>query len=227
MASAPVIERPELHSGDRMTRAEFHRIYEQMPDHVQAELIGGIVYLSSPLKLPHGANHLPLGSVFFHYESRTPGTQAGDNTTILLGDECEPQPDLFLRLLPEFGGQSRTTPDEYVEGPPELIAEIAHTSRAIDLHAKRDDYARYRVHEYLVVCVREREIRWFDLAQARELRPDPDGIFRVQTFPGLWINSEALFAKDSQRLLETLSLGLKTNEHCDFVTQLAARRIGP
>src|SRR5258708_23173960 len=87
----------ELHNGDRMTREEFHRIYEQTPEHFRAELIGGIVYVASPLKLRHGTNHLPLGTLFFAYEGHTPGAQSGDNTTILLGDEGEPQPDLFLR----------------------------------------------------------------------------------------------------------------------------------
>jgi hypothetical protein len=31
----------ELHSGDKMTQEEFHRIYSQMPEDFQAELVGG------------------------------------------------------------------------------------------------------------------------------------------------------------------------------------------
>ena len=92
----------EFQTGDRMSREEFHRIYSQMPEGFRAELIGGIVYVASPLKRRHGTNHLPLGTLFFTYEARTPGVESGDNTTILLGDEGEPQPDLFLRILPEF-----------------------------------------------------------------------------------------------------------------------------
>ena len=49
---SPVV-RPEgldLHTGDRMTREEFHRIYQQMPEDFEAELIGGTVYVGSPLK---------------------------------------------------------------------------------------------------------------------------------------------------------------------------------
>jgi Uma2 family endonuclease len=152
-------DRPELHSGDRMTREEFHHVYQAMPDDFQAELIGGVVYVASPLTRRHGTNHLPLGTLFFAYEGNTPGVESGDNTTILLGEEGEPQPDLYLRILSEFGGQSRTTADDYVEGAPELIAEVAHSSRAIDLHAKKDDYARYGVREYLVVSVREAQLR--------------------------------------------------------------------
>jgi Uma2 family endonuclease len=214
----------ELHTGDRMTREEFHRIYEQMPEDFKAELIGGIVYVASPLKLRHGSNHLPLGTLFYTYEGNTPGVESGDNTTILLGDEGEPQPDLFLRILLEYGGQSRTSPDDYVVGAPELLTEIAHSSRAIDLHAKKDDYARYGVLEYLVLCLRERQLRWFDLRANQELRPDAEGVFRIRCFPGLWVHGEALLAKDYARLTATLQRGLATPEHADFVRRLAAAR---
>ena len=213
----------QLHNGDRMNREEFHRIYEESSEHFRAELIGGTVYVASPLRIRHGSNHLPLGSVFFAYESSTLGTECGDNTTILLGDEGEPQPDLYLRVLPEYGGQSGTTVNDYVDGAPELIAEIAHSSRSIDLHAKRDDYTRYGVREYLVLCLRERQLRWFDLAANRELQADADGVFQIRVFPGLWINGEALLARDFRRLTATLEQGLATPDHAEFVANLAAR----
>lgn len=220
--SGPAAVEAELHTGDRMTREEFHSIYEKMPENFKAELIGGVVYVASPLKWRHGTNHLPLGTLFFTYEGNTPGVESGDNATILLGEEGEPQPDLYLRILPEFGGQSWTTKKDYVAGPPELLAEIAHSSRSIDLYAKRDDYARYGVLEYLVVCLRERQLRWFDLRVNQELRPEADGVFRIQTFPGLWIHGEALLAKDYQLLMATLEQGLATAEHAVFVRRLAA-----
>ncbi len=211
---------PELHNGDRMTREEFHRIYEQMPQDFKAELIGGIVYVASPLKRRHGTNHLPLGSLFFTYELTTPGVESGDNTTILLGEEGEPQPDLFLRILPEHGGQSRTTADDYVEGAPELVAETAHSSQSIDLHGKRDDYTRHGVREYLVLCLRERQLRWFDLRAEQELTAEADGIIRIRCFPGLWIDTAALLNKDP-RLMTVLGQGLATPEHDAFVRALA------
>src|SRR2546428_13942390 len=107
-------EPTELHTGDRMTRLEFHQIYEQMPEDFKAELIGGIVYVASPLKRQHGANHLLLGTLFGNYKGNTPGVEGGDNASLLLGEEGEPQPDLYLRILPERGGQSRTTANDYV-----------------------------------------------------------------------------------------------------------------
>jgi Uma2 family endonuclease len=221
MATAEV-EKLEMHTGDRMTQPEFHRIYEQMPEGFRAELIGGIVYVASPLKIQHGNNHVSLGSLLFCYESATSGVESGDNVTVILGEDGEPQPDLFLRILPEFGGRSRTEND-YVVGGPELAAEIALTSRSIDLHAKKDDYARYGVLEYLVLCLRERQLRWFDLRANQELSADTDGVMRIRCFPGLWINVEALLARDARRMLATLDEGLATPEHAAFVRKLARR----
>ena len=204
------------------TRAEFHRIYERTPKHFRAELIGEIVYEASPLRIAHGSNHLPLGAVFFAYESGTPGTQSGDNTTILLGDEGEPQPDLYLNILPEHGGQSAHDAGRLRRGRPELIAEIAHSSRAIDLHAKRDDYTRYGVaNTSYSVCARR--LRWFDLAAGRELDADGDGVYRIRVFPGLWVDGKALLARDFSRLTSTLGQGLATPEHAAFVARLAGR----
>jgi Uma2 family endonuclease len=214
----------QLHNGDRMSRQEFHRLYEKTPDGFKAELIGGIVYVASPLKLRHGTNHPMLTAVLVGYQGSTPGVEVGDNTTVLLGDEGEPQPDLFLRVLPEYGGQSTTSPDDYVQGPPELVAEVAHSSRSIDLNAKRDDYARYGVLEYLVVNLAARRLHWLDLQTGQELPPAADGIVRVRRFPGLWIHVEALLTKDYARLMATLQQGLATPEHAAFVQRLGDAR---
>jgi Uma2 family endonuclease len=222
--AAPATAPQELENGDHMTQPEFHRIYSQMRDDFKAELIGGIVYVASPLKARHGRNHLPLGTVFFLYEAQTPGVECFDNTTVILGGRTEPQPDLLLRIRPDSGGQSRTTAEDFIEGPPELIAEIASTSHAIDLHIKRDAYAQHGVLEYLVVNVRDGRLHWFDLRAGRELSPDADGVYRLKTFPGLWVHGDALFARDSRRLLATLDGGLATQEHAAFVEQLAKAR---
>src|ERR1700680_1524237 len=87
----------QLHSGDRMNRQQFHRLYELSAKKFKAELIGGIVYVASPLRRLHSNEHLHLGMLFSAYELNTPGVEAGDNATVILGDESEPQPDLYLR----------------------------------------------------------------------------------------------------------------------------------
>lgn len=214
----------ELHTGDRMSQAEFHRIYEKMPAGFRAELIGGIVYVASPLKRMHGTRHVFLGTLFGNYVAKTPGVEAADNVTVLLGEEGEPQPDLYLRIVEECGGQSTVSEDDYIQGAPELFTELALSSRSIDLHAKRVDYTRYGGLEYVVACLREKRLRWFDLRADQEIPIDADGICRVRTFPGLWIDAQALFAEDYARALATLDKGLATPEHAAFVQKLAAAR---
>lgn len=230
LGNPPVVVAPsrrppvELYNGDRMSREEFHRLYERAPEDFKAELIGGTVYVASPLKLGHGEPHLLLGMVLALYARRTPGVRASDNTSVVLGDDSEPQPDLLLRVLPEFGGQSSTTSNDYVKGAPELIVEVAHSSQAVDLHDKKDVYARHGVREYLVVCTKEQRLLWFDLAAEKALQPNEAMVYRVQSFPGLWINGPALFGQDYEALINTLDQGLATSEHAAFVQQLAAQR---
>lgn len=216
-------EPPEqLRSGDRLTRAEFHRLYEQTPEHFKAELIGGTVFVASPVSQPHATLTNLLNAMLGLYRIKTPGVEALDNGTVLLNDDSEPQPDVALRVRAEHGGLSRLTPDgKFVVGAPEMIVEVAHSSRAIDLHAKRADYARNGVREYLVWIVADGAFAWFDLSKDMELTVPDDGVLKSFEFPGLWLDGRALRADDPARLLTTLESGLATPEHAEFVKRLA------
>jgi len=147
-----------------------------------------------------------------------------DNTTLILGEESEPQPDLLLRVLPGYGGQSGVTEDDYCQGAPELIAEIANSSRAIDMNQKREDYERAGVLEYMVLCVRERELNWFHFPSRRMVRPHQDGVARSRIFPGLWIDVPALLARDGRRLIAAVQEGLASRSHAAFVKRLEKAR---
>lgn len=218
----PKREVPTLESGDRLTQAEFHRIYEQMPENFKAELVGGVVYVASPLRQAHATYHSDLDGLLVYYRFFTPGVEAGNNATILLGQTGEPQPDLYLRVLSEFGGRSHISNEGFVKGAPEWIGEIARSSIAIDLNEKSRDYRTYGVLEYVVLCVREQRLRWFDLQKNRELRPE-DNVIRSLVFPGLWIDVDALLVRDGPRMLATLQKGLATPEHASFVESLKKR----
>ena len=119
---------PLLENGDHLTQAEFHRRYKEYPEDIKAELIGGIVYMASPLRCAHGFHHSDLGAAFWLYASATPGTDLSDNATTILGDESEPQPDLALLILAGWGGQSIINAEGYVQGSPELPAEATTTT---------------------------------------------------------------------------------------------------
>jgi Uma2 family endonuclease len=218
----------ELHNGDSMTQSEFHIAYNQMPEGYKAELIGGVVFVCEPLGLEHGCNHAEFSALFVLYKASTPGVQVCDNTTVILGKKDEVQPDLFLRVLPAYKGQSRDKQGKkgvYVEGAPELIAEVAHTSKSIDLHLKKQRYTRAGVLEYVVLCLNPKELRWFDLRNNFELSADNDGVFRSIAFPGLWIDSTQLLRDQYHPLMDTLNRGLASAEHADFVARLAAARL--
>jgi hypothetical protein len=218
--------RPTLYNGDRMKQPEFHRRYEAYPEDVKFELVGGIVYMASPLRRPHGVYHVTLSGVLALYETATPGVEAADNATVILGEESEPQPDLSLRILTEYGGQTWVNDDEYLEGAPELLAEIAHSSRALDLNQKRQDYEQAGVQEYLVLSLEERALHWFDFTTGRPIRTDRDGVARSRVFPGLWIHVEALLDRDGPQLIATLQQGLAGRAHVAFVKRLDKARHG-
>lgn len=221
----PIGAPPEqLRTGDRMTRSEFHALYLQTPKHFKAELIDGEVFVASPMKIDHSINQGPLAGALTHYENQTLGVQSGENATIVLDDKNEPQPDLFIRILPEYGGQSRTTDDGYIEGPPELVIEVSDTSRSIDLNRKRTLYQTQGVLEYLVIDLRDRRLHWFDLTEDDEYPGPNDGIYRIQAFPGLWLDSAALFDRNMARLIAAIDLGLATPEHAAFIAKLASQK---
>jgi Uma2 family endonuclease len=149
-----------LEPGDKLTRVEFERRYEQMPRVKKAELIEGIVFMPSPVRLRrHGRPHLHLAGWLAMYESATPGVLGGDNTTTRLDDSNEPQPDLLLLIEPNLGGQAPVSEDDYVEAAPELVAEVASSSASYDLNTKLETYRRNGVKEYIVWRVLDRELR--------------------------------------------------------------------
>lgn len=51
---------PRLESGDHLTAREFKRRFRAMPDVKKAELIGGVVYVASPVSVEHGDRHSDL-----------------------------------------------------------------------------------------------------------------------------------------------------------------------
>jgi Uma2 family endonuclease len=213
---------PELRAGDRLTRAEFERRYAAMPHVKKAELIEGVVYMPSPVtQEDHGAPHFDVITWLGVYRAGTPGVEGGDNSTLRLDLDNEPQPDAFLRILPEYGGQSHQS-GKYVGGAPELIVEVAASSASYDLHDKLHAYRRNEVREYVVWRVWDRAIDWFVLRDDRyqRLQLDAEGQYRSEIFPGLWLAPAALLRSDLAQVLAVLQQGLASPEHAEFVNRL-------
>ena len=214
---------PPLQTGDHLSRAEFERRYAAHPEIKKAELVEGVVYMPSPVRFhEHGRPHLDIAGWIALYQAFTPGVVGGDNATVRLDERNEVQPDALLRLPPRLGGRSRVTEDDYLEGPPELVVEIAASSAAYDLHSKRLVYQRVGVPEYLVLQMYERRADWFVLRNGvyEPLEADADGLLRSEVFPGLVLRPEAVWEGDIAALLSTLQEGLDSPEHAAFVERL-------
>jgi Uma2 family endonuclease len=215
---------PLLESGDRLSRHEFERRYTAMAHIKKAELIEGVVYLASPLRFqrhaePHSLLMVWLGT----YKVMTPGVRIGDNPTVRLDLDNEPQPDAVLLIEERLGGVARISGDDYIEGAPELVAEVAASSASIDLHDKKRAYRRNGIKEYIVWQMLENQLYWFSLQNGEyvTLEADADGVIKSQVFPGLWLDVPALLSGEMTKVLALLQLGLDSVEHTAFVQRLS------
>lgn len=213
---------PPLKTGDRLTRAEFERRYEAMPHLKKAELIEGVVYVPPPVSEGHSGRHFGICTWVGTYVANTPGTRGGDNATVRLDQDNEPQPDVCLRIEPASIGQSRVGPQGYLEGAPELVVEVASSSVCYDLHEKLNVYRRSGVLEYVVIRTLDRDMDWFVLREGKyePLSVDAGGIYRCEVFPGLWLDRAAAIRGDIAKMLATLQQGLASPEHAAFVDKL-------
>jgi len=222
VAAPPRRGTPPLVAGDRLTRDEFLRRYKAMPHLNKAELIDGRVYMPPISHEGHSGPTSDLGYWLASYRIATPGVDSGDNGTVLLDLDNAPQPDNYLFVRPEHGGQVEIDADGFIDGGPELVAEVAATSASYDLHEKLHAYRRNGVKEYIVLRTRDRALDWFILRGSvyERLEPGEDGIHRSETFPGLWLDAAALIGRDMKRVSDMGALGLASDKHGEFIKTL-------
>lgn len=197
-----------LQSGDRLTRAEFHRRYCLLPD-VRAELIDGVVYVASPERAGVHGTPQSLASWWLNgYAALVPGLQIAVNATVFLTDNGEPQPDACLYWDPWTGRGARLNSDDYLEGAPELAVEISASSVSYDLHDKKAMYQRAGVREYLVWRVLDGQFDWFRLVDGVYVlvAPDAEGLIESAVFPGLRLDTAAMLRGDRPAILAALTL---------------------
>ncbi len=218
---------PPLENGDRLSRAEFERRYQAMPHVNKAELIEGIVYMPSPVRAEHhGEPHADLTAFLTFYHHFTPGVRAALSATVRLDTDNEPQPDGLLYIEPKCGGKVRIDNDGYINGGPELAAEVSASTASIDLNEKRHVYRRNEVQEYVVWRVLDRAIDWFFWKDGdfELMEATPEGVYKSRVFPGLWIDAAAILNGAFARAHATLQQGLASPEHAAFVADLQKRR---
>jgi len=219
---------PWLENGETMDQKTFHARYEKTPPGFKAELIGGIVYvMACPVGNSHSERDSESNAWLVVYRASTPGVMVRGNVTLIIGHESEPQPDSALLILPQFGGQTRTggPGNRYTVGAPELVVEVANSTRSIDLRKKLDDYQRAGVCEYLVLDLQRKTVHWWRLVDGRyvPIETGDEGWLRSHVFSGLWLDPVAMVNSDIARVLAVLNLGLASLEHAVFVADLRRR----
>jgi hypothetical protein len=220
---------PPLQPGDHLTRDEFERRYDATPNIKKAELIEGIVYMPPPVSQDeHGGLQFDLIGWLSVYRAMTPGIRGGDNATLRLALDNEPQPDAFLYVLPSHGGQVKIN-GGYVEGGPEFVAEVAASSVSYDLHVKKRVYLRNNVREYLVWRVLDEAIDWFILqdGQYTAMPVDAQGLYHSHALPGLCLDPAALIRGELATVMRRQQEALNDPHHAAFVATLAARQPSP
>ena len=191
-----------LENGDVMSRAEFHRRYSQCPDLHRVELIEGVVYVPSPIRILGHADEQGLMLDWLSaYAAVHPGVKHSPPGTVLLDDENEPEPDAMLYRV-----TADRYEDGYLRGAPELIVEIAGSSRARDLHQKKRAYEGAGVREYIVWRTQEKAIDWFGLQDGAYVAQvaDEAGMIESAEFPCLRLDVGAMLALDRARVLAAL-----------------------
>lgn len=198
---------PALESGDSLSRDEFERRYGLRPDLKKAELVEGVVYVASPVRNLHGYGTSCLHQWLGAYARGQSGVHVRDNVTVRLDRRTEVQPDLLLRRDEAAGGRSRIDDDDYIAGAPELVAEVALSSAAVDLGAKRDAYARAGLLDYIVWDLEGWAITWFALVDGAYVPREPDahGIVESDVFAGLRLDVGAMLGGDLARVLDGLA----------------------
>lgn len=214
---------PLLENGDRLSREEFHRRYEAMPENVKAELIKGVVYFRTKTKVSHGEANATIVGLIGLYSINSLGTNFVIHPTLIFDGKNECQPDAVLRIDENCGGKSWINDDDYLEGSPELIVEISSSTASYDLHDKFEIYEKKGVQEYIVWRVLDHQIDWFSLKNGKyeRLSTNKQGIIESKSFADLRLNLKAMLKDDLKRVLVDLHKGLQSKKYKEFFAALS------
>ena len=127
-------------------------------------------------------------------------------STVHFDAETEVQPDALLFRDPASGGTARITEDGYIEGPPQLVVEVAASSASYDLHDKLRVYERTGVPEYIVWRVLDNALDWLRLREGRfeRVEPDANGVIESAAFAVLRLAVDRTLTGDHAGVLAAL-----------------------
>jgi Putative restriction endonuclease len=121
---------PPLVKGERLEERDFHKRDEAMPPSTRVELVGGVVYMPSPMSSDHGDERRNVAGWLFHYQRKTTGVKGGDRATAKLFEQSEPQPDHHLRIPAALGGHTQVDAEDL-----DRLIEVLEQGLATPEHA--------------------------------------------------------------------------------------------
>ncbi len=110
--------------GERLDAETFRQRYEAMPPSKTAELIGGFVFMPSPMSYEYDRAEHRANLWLERYEEATPGVDLSGGAWLFLDKLVLTRPDVLLRIREDYGGQSALR-DGLLRGTPELVVEVA------------------------------------------------------------------------------------------------------
>ena len=186
-----------------MTVEEFDRRYELRPDIHKAELVQGVVYVPSPVRIEEHSEPVSLMTGWLRvYAATHSGVRVGNDGTVRLSPVDVVQPDVMMWRSND--GTARIDADRYLHGAPELAVEVAANSAAYDLHTKKESYRRAGVKEYIVWRTLDGMIDWFRLTPEgdyKNVAPDEEGTIESTVFPGLRLNLPMMLRGDPAAIM--------------------------
>lgn len=190
---------PAVLTGVHVTEEEYLEICDE---DLKAELIGGVLVVSTPASVRHEQLQGFLQALLrTHVEAHSLGTVLGSRTPMRLEDEYF-EPDIL------FVAQNRLERLGlvFLDGPADLVVEIVSPdSRALDRVVKRRAYEKHGVREYWLIDP-ERESAAFYLLEEKKYEEilTEEGIYRSQAVPGFWLKVAWLWQEPLPAVLEVL-----------------------
>jgi Uma2 family endonuclease len=195
-------------------RVTFDEFCEIVREDQKADLINGVIYMSTPPTLEHEDEFGFLLTIVRIYVRRKKlGVVLGSRAAMKLSDENAPEPDLMFiskEKLAKAKGKA-------VLGAADLVIEIISPgSRWLDLGEKKEAYAKFGVREYWAIDPFRQVASFWKNNNGiwEELPVDAMGIMRSSALPGFWLRVDWLFAEelpDESTVIATILAGDPAN----------------
>lgn len=175
------------------TRCAFEDFCFLIKEDQKADLIDGVIYMSSPDNTDANTLFMWLGRLIGDFvEERELGAVYGSRVVFRLEERQSPEPDIaFVRA-----DRLHIVQRGFVDGPPDLAIEIVSPdSIERDYVRKREQYRQAGVPEYWIVDELKQGIVMLKRSNSgayREIKPRK-GVLHSQALPGFWLRPEWLW----------------------------------